>query len=42
MKLKDLALGKRQKCLNKLVCVPDSILKRGCNADVYALGMLTL
>ena len=42
VKVKDLAVKKRQKCHQKLICVPDSVLKRGCNADVYALGMLCL
>jgi len=42
VKLKDLAIAKRAQCKQKLVCVPDSILKRGCNADVFSLGMLML
>ena len=42
VKLKDLAISKRAYCKSKLVCVPDSVLNRSCNADVYAIGMLIL
>ena len=42
IKIKDLAYKKRNKCQNKLVCVPDSVLQRGCNADVYSVAMLML
>ena len=42
VKLKSLAIEKRLKCKQNLVCVPDAIVNRGCNADVYALGMLIL
>ena len=42
VKIKDLAIKKRSRCHQKLVCVPDSLLKRGCNADVYSLGILCL
>ena len=37
-----MAIGKRAYCKSKLVCVPDSVLNRQCNADVYAIGMLIL
>jgi hypothetical protein len=42
VKLKDLAIKKRYDCESNLVCVPDAILKRNCNADVYSVGILFL
>ena len=42
VKLKDLATKKRYECESTLVCVPDAILKRDCNADVYSVGILLL
>ena len=42
VRLKDLALKKRYECEANLVCVPDAILKRNCNADVYSVGILLL
>lgn len=42
MKLKDIGFRKRVHCKTKLVCVPDSILNRGCTADIYSIGLLML
>lgn len=42
MQLKDLAIKKRNEYARNLICIPDSILKRDCKADVYSVGMLAL
>lgn len=42
VQLKDIAIKKRHEYSSNLICVPDSILKRDCKADVYSVGMLVL
>jgi len=42
VKIKDLAIKKRSECREKMVCVPNSIVLRDCNAEVYSIGILIL
>ena len=42
VQIKQLAIKKRLQCKDNLILVPDSIIKRGCKADVYSLGFLML